>query len=191
MALQQVRTVAQEQKDALLVPSNPAAEAQMVSANATHRMHNPSDLVALASYVSTADNYTKSTVGGKLELITEQIRMLQAQARRVLNDAKRDVELNHAKCNFKRVPGRIYHLYRRTTAAADGEERVDTYFSMLSPDEWGGKNPDEFLESYRLEHDMSWTPYDQTAARDARRNFDASLLGVRPSDASHLSLTMS
>lgn len=190
MAMQQVRTEAQTQKEALLVPSNPSAQAQMVSVNATNRMHSPSDLVALASYVQTADNYTKATVGGKLELISDQIRALQAQARRVLEDAKRDVELNHAKCNFKRVPGRIYHLYRRSTEQADGEERIDTYFSMLSPAEWGGAHPDEFLESYRLEHDMSWTPFAQTAARDARRNFDADLLGVQRSDATQLSLTM-
>lgn len=183
----QVATVAEQQKNELLVPTRASNEAQLVSVAATHRMHNPSDLVQLAAYVSTADTFTKATVGGKLELITDQIRALQAQARRVLEEAKRDVELNHAKCNFKRVPGRLYHLYRRTDAT---EDRVDTYFSMLSPAEWGGSPPDEFIQSYRLEYDMSWTPLEDTAKRDARRQFDADLLGIHKSDASALSLTM-
>lgn len=47
---------------------------------------------------------------GKLQLITEQIKMLQAQARQVLEEGKRDVMLNHARANFQRRPGLIYHL---------------------------------------------------------------------------------
>lgn len=31
------------------------------------------------------------------------------------------------------------------------------FFSMLSPLEWGGKPPNEYVDSYRLEYDMSWT----------------------------------
>ena len=43
------------------------------------------------------------------------------------------------------------------------------YFSMLSPAEWGGRAPHPFEGSYRLEADMSWTPAEEIAERDASR----------------------
>lgn len=52
----------------------------------------------------------------------------------------------------------IYHLYRRS----DGGE----YFSMLSPREWRGQPPHEFIGSYRLENDMSWTPAEEADKPD-------------------------
>ena len=170
-----------EQKSQLLVSSDEESTKQMVSAQAVHRLNDPQDLVALAQYVQTADDFTKATVGGKLELISEQIKALQEQARTVLDDAKRDVELNHAKCNFKRTPGKVYHLFRK---ASDDT----TYFSMLSPQEWGSRTKDTFLGSYRLEYDMSWTPLEKVQARDQRRQFDANLLGVDKQSARSLAL---
>ncbi|EDQ90283.1 uncharacterized protein MONBRDRAFT_3023, partial [Monosiga brevicollis MX1] len=136
----------------------------LASARAVHRMHDPNDLVALAQVVQQADDYTRATVGSKLELITQQIQFLQQQARQVLEEAKKDVSLAHARCNFKRIPNRIYHLYRRTNPDLDGEK----YFSMLSPQEWGDRLQDEHLGSYRLEPDHSWTPIERIAERDAR-----------------------
>ena len=59
------------------------------------------------------DGQTRAMVGGKLSMICEQIRGLQQQARKILDDAKKDIDLNHARCNFNRKPGNIYHLYRR------------------------------------------------------------------------------
>jgi hypothetical protein len=44
----------------------------------------------------------------------------------------------------------VYHLYR------DGNGSL--YFSMLSPEEWGGNPPHGFEGSYRVEVDMSFTP---------------------------------
>lgn len=166
-----IQTVAMEQKNRLLVPSDPSSTNQMVSPSAVHRINDPNDLVSLAQYVQTADDFTRATVGGKLELIAEQIKALQNQAREVLEVAKRDVELNHAKCNFKRIPGKTYHLYRKET---DGT----TYFSMLSPEEWGGRQTDSYIDSYRLEYDMSWTPVANIRQREERRKFDAHLLGL-------------
>lgn len=137
-------------------------------------MNDPMDLVALAKVVETADQFTKACVGSKLELISEQIKMLQAQARSVLEAAQRDVELSHARCNCVRRPGSIYHLYRKSI---DG--RVETYFSMIGPSEWGRPNPDEFIDSFRLEYDMSWTKVDDINARERRRQFDPVLLGLQ------------
>ena len=110
-------------------------------------MHSPSDLIELARVVQAADSHLKAVVGGKLELISEQIKALQEQARQVLVGAKVDLELSHAKCNFQRKPGNTYHLYKKVVGMSDevGEdfEDFETYFSMLSPLEWGGAPPDE------------------------------------------------
>lgn len=46
------------------------------------------------------------------------------QAQRVLEEAKRDADLHHAACNFKKIPGKLYYLYKRPSG--------QTYFSMLS-----------------------------------------------------------
>lgn len=71
--------------------------------------------------------------------------------------AKRDAQLHHAACNFTKVPGHIYHLY---------EKRDGTYyFSMLSPQEWGGNSPHHHIGSYQLEYDHSWTPLEEIEKR--------------------------
>ncbi|MFW6202006.1 MAG: DUF2452 domain-containing protein, partial [Gemmatimonadota bacterium] len=52
----------------------------------------------------------------------------------------------------------VYHLYRKDD---------DTlYFSMLSPDDWGGEPPHAHEGSYRLGADMSWTSTDQLTERE-------------------------
>lgn len=132
--------------------------------------------------VQEADDYTKATVGGKLELIAEQIKALQSQARSILENAERDVQLNHARCNFQRRVGGIYHLYRRTLAG--GETCV--VWSMLSPSDWSGNPPDEFLGSYRFEGDHSWTKFEDIAAREKRRQFDPVMLGVQDSSGASM-----
>ncbi|XP_071449158.1 uncharacterized protein C1orf50 homolog [Hetaerina americana] len=112
----------------------------------------PSDLVELAREIQTADSFVKATACGKLQVIAEQVRFLQSQAQKVLEEAKINYNLHHAACNFRKLPGQLYHLYQRPSG--------QTYFSMLSPQEWGGegKCPHHFLGTFRLEHDMSWTP---------------------------------
>lgn len=126
------------------------------------------DLVDIARELERADQAVNLRVTAKLEVIAEQIRSLQAEARRVLETAQRDHSLHRAQCNFKRIPGQTYHLYRR----ADGT----TYFSMLAPADWRGQPPHAFLGSYRLEPDMSWVPADQPEADDSARRLVARLL---------------
>eukprot|EP00051_Salpingoeca_urceolata_P013502 m.169608 g.169608 ORF g.169608 m.169608 type:complete len:207 (-) comp17810_c0_seq2:224-844(-) len=166
----------QELRKEMLVEPSPTSEATAIMANVhqTRKMYDPTDLVQLAQYVQTADNTTRGVVGGKLQLISQQIQMLQEQARMVLNEAKRDVELNHARCNFQRKAGRIYHLYEKLDVA-----KPFTYWGMLSPEEWGVPRPSErFLGSYRLEFDSSWTPVADIQRRDDSRMLDADLLGL-------------
>lgn len=108
------------------------------------------DLVDTAREIQRADTSIGASVNGKLEVIAHQIRSLQEQARTILGDARRDLDLHRAKCNFTKRVGALYHLYEK----APGQH----YFSMLSVDDWGGSPPHAFVGTYRLEADLTWTP---------------------------------
>ncbi|XP_051843890.1 uncharacterized protein C1orf50 homolog [Antechinus flavipes] len=125
----------------------------------TRRIGNPEDLVELAQQVQKADEFIRANATNKLIVIAEQIRHLQTQARKVLEDAQRDAELHHAACNMVKKPGNIYYLYKRD----NGQQ----YFSILSPKEWGASCPHDFLGAYKLQHDLSWTPFDNIGQQDA------------------------
>jgi hypothetical protein len=125
------------------------------------RLAAPHDLVDMAREIQKADAMLGAVAANQLQLIAEQIRALQEQAREILETTRRDAELHRARCQFQKRPGKIYHLYR------DGAGRL--YFSMLSPEDWKGTPPDPYEGSFRLEADLSWTPVEEIAARDARR----------------------
>lgn len=82
-----------------------------------------------------------------------QIQFLQEQAHNILKDINESQEIHNAACNFCKIPGNIYHLYKRQSG--------QKYLSMLSPNDWGTNVPHEFLGSYRLEMDQTWTPFDK------------------------------
>jgi hypothetical protein len=117
------------------------------------RMAPATELVDLAKEIAEADQMLGNVVHGKLKVIAEQMKVLQQEAKSLLEATARDQQLHRACCNFKRQPGKIYHLYRKNDSTR--------YFSMLSPQEWGGEPPHAFLGSYRLESDMSWTPAEE------------------------------
>lgn len=136
------------------------------------------DLVDVAREIQQADLAIGNVAAGKLRVIAEQIRTLQAQAQAVLEGAQRAAELHRASCRFHKRVGQVYHLYRRVEAAstrdsAPGVLEGERYFSMLSPEDWGAGLKDAYEGSYRLEPDMSWTPADDVHARDAE---DAALM---------------
>lgn len=117
------------------------------------RMAPATELVDMAREIAEADRMLGSVAHGKLKVIAEQMKALQLQARTVLEASARDQQLHRARCNFKRQPGKTYHLYRKADESL--------YFSMLAPAEWGGAPPHPFVGSYRLESDMSWTPVEE------------------------------
>ncbi|XP_054996160.1 uncharacterized protein C1orf50 homolog isoform X1 [Sorex araneus] len=141
----------------------------LVSPYHTHRAGDPLDLVALAEQVQKADEFIRANATNKLTVIAEQIQHLQEQARRVLEDAQRDADLHHAACNIVKKPGNIYYLYKR--------ESGQQYFSIISPKEWGASCPHAFLGAYKLQHDLSWTPYEDIERQDARLGLVHTLLG--------------
>jgi hypothetical protein len=124
----------------------------------------------LAGEVARAEAMLSARTGAKLRVIADQIRALQAEARRVLDDAREEQALTRARCAFKRVPGHTYHLYRNA--------RGERYFSMLSPEDWRGDPPDELLGAYRLEADYAWTPAQRAETADETGALVAQLLGI-------------
>uniref|UniRef100_G3T0B8 Chromosome 1 open reading frame 50 n=1 Tax=Loxodonta africana TaxID=9785 RepID=G3T0B8_LOXAF len=132
----------------------------LVSPYHTHRAGDPLDLVALAQQVQKADEFIRANATNKLTVIAEQIQHLQEQARKILEDARRDADLHHVACNIVKKPGNIYYLYKR--------ESGQQYFSIISPKEWGTSCPHEFLGAYKLQHDLSWTPYEDIEKQDAK-----------------------
>ena len=118
------------------------------------------ELVDLVREVERADEVVGAVVGGQLSVIVEQIRMLQGQARRILERAVESRDLHRVACNFERVPGGVYHLYRRPGG--------ELYFGLLSPEDWGGRPPHCWEGSYRLERDMSWTSVEDIVERDEK-----------------------
>ncbi|XP_004069098.1 uncharacterized protein C1orf50 homolog [Oryzias latipes] len=143
-----------------LVERNPAPSGlELVSSYQTNRVGDPMDLVALAGQVQKGDEFVKANACNKLTVIADQIRYLQEQARKVLEEAKRDADLHHAACNIVKKPGNMYFLYQRPSG--------QKYFSIISPKEWGPSCPHPFLGAFKLQHDMSWTPVDEVDRRDA------------------------
>jgi hypothetical protein len=137
----------------------------------TSRLGAKIELVDLAREIEKADETIGLVVSGKLDVIREQMRALQEQARRLLEEARDASLLHRATCNFKKTPGKVYHLYRR----ASGE----LYFSMLSPEDWQGSPPHAFEGSYRLEADLSFSPIGEGSERERvdARPMIQSLLG--------------
>ncbi|KAG7467857.1 hypothetical protein JOB18_018519 [Solea senegalensis] len=132
---------------------------ELVSSYQTNRVGDPTDLIALASQVQKGDDFIKANACNKLTVIADQIRYLQEQARKVLEEAKRDADLHHAACNIVKKPGNMYYLYERPSG--------QKYFSIISPKEWGTSCPHKFVGGFKLQHDMSWTPVDEVEKRDA------------------------
>ncbi|XP_008303192.1 uncharacterized protein C1orf50 homolog [Stegastes partitus] len=143
----------------LVESSSTPSGLELVSSYQTNRVGDPMDLVALAAQVQKGDDFVKANACNRLTVIADQIKYLQEQARKVLEDAKRDADLHHAACNIVKKPGTMYYLYERPSG--------QKYFSIISPKEWGPGCPHPFVGAFKLQHDMSWTPVDQVERRDA------------------------
>ncbi|XP_058126569.1 uncharacterized protein C1orf50 homolog [Anopheles ziemanni] len=172
-----LETTSKEYQDALskvtLVERNPAPNGTAIVSMYRTGVREADDIVTLAKEIQSADIAVTNNACAKLVMIAEQVRFLQQQAKKILEETQAAQELHHAACNFRKIPGHIYHLYKR----ASGQ----TYFSMLSPDEWGPKGCEhQYLGSYKLEHDQTWTPIEkiekvQENIRWAHRVLDAGL----------------
>ncbi|CAL2031345.1 unnamed protein product [Caenorhabditis brenneri] len=142
-----------------LVQSRSADQRLVTSARQTDKI-DADDLVALANQLSSARQLVKGRACDRLKTIADQMEQLHMAARAVLEDAQRDEELHTVPCNMQKQPGRIYHLYQK-------QGSMEKYFSMLAPNEWGyQEKKEEYLGSYRLEYDRSWTPVGEMDRKD-------------------------
>ncbi|MET0387389.1 MAG: DUF2452 domain-containing protein [Polyangiales bacterium] len=130
------------------------------------------DLIDVAREIQNADSLLGAVAAGKLESIARQIRALQEEAARTLEEAHAAAQLHRASCRFKKIVGHVYHLYRKPNG--------ETYFSLLSPAEWGDAPPHEFQGSYRLEADMRFTPAEAIEAREREWSSLRPLLTLKP-----------
>lgn len=153
-----------------LPSTNEATSALMPTRQTARHKHATSDIVALANQIAHADAAIRHSATGKLSLIHEQIQFLQQQAQKVLDETNTSQRLHAAACNFRKLPGSIYHLYRRDSG--------QLYISMLSPEEWGMGLPHVFQGSYRLEADSSWTPVDRLAEVSQKQAWAGRLLAA-------------
>ncbi len=116
-------------------------------------------LVDLAKEIQQAEQMIHSTSHAKLRIIADQILNLKQQARDILEETQKNQSLHHAECQFKKIPGKTYHLYQK----ANGKQ----YFSMLSPADWNHQPSDDFQGSFILQADMSWKAADKTDEQDS------------------------
>lgn len=128
----------------------------------------PLNLVDIAAQIQKADQVLGCVTTQKLRIIVEQIQALQQKARELLEQAQHSSDLHRVECRFQKRPGHVYHLYRRSEGSL--------YFSMLSPHDWRDHPPDTFAGSFRLEQDMSFTPVQDIARRDAQDDMLRQLL---------------
>ncbi|XP_077385708.1 uncharacterized protein C1orf50 homolog [Festucalex cinctus] len=156
-------------KETLVESSIAPGGVELVNSYQTTRVGDPMDLVALATQLQKGDEFVKANACNKLSVIADQIRYLQEQARKVLEEAKRDADLHLAACNMVKKPGNMYYLYKRPSG--------QKYFSIISPKEWGPNCPHLFVGAFKLQHDMSWTPEDDVQKRDTEIAITYKLLG--------------
>ncbi|KXJ80580.1 hypothetical protein RP20_CCG024355 [Aedes albopictus] len=133
-----------------LVERNPCPNGTQIVSLYRSGRREAEDIVNLAKEIQSAEIQVKNNACARLLVIAEQVKFLQEQARKILEETQTAQDLHQAACNFKKIPGHIYHLYKRDSG--------QTYFSMLSPEEWGpGGCAHTYQGSYRLEHDQTWT----------------------------------
>ncbi|XP_062545848.1 uncharacterized protein C1orf50 homolog isoform X4 [Armigeres subalbatus] len=133
-----------------LVERNPCPNGTQIVSLYRSGRREAEDIVALAREIQSAEIQVKNNACAKLLVIAEQVKFLQEQARKILEETQSAQDLHNAACNFKKIPGHVYHLYKRDSG--------QTYFSMLSPEEWGPNGcVHSYQGSYRLEHDQTWT----------------------------------
>jgi len=146
------------QKEVNLVPRDSAPRDLVLVDSDRVGKKNQFDLVELAAQVQKADQFTRAVAGSKLTVIAEQVRFLQEQAKKVLEEARLSALIHKTACNFKKVPGKKYYVYKQR------KNPEDEMISMISPEEWGPGGP-EYVAGYRLEFDMSWTPLEDCERR--------------------------
>lgn len=84
----------------------------------------------------------------QLDQIRQQIELLAQQAKAIQNRVAISEQIYLSDMNFEPVMGKAYHLYKKK----DGSYLL----SMISPAEWGKRQPYEFIATVKLMADHTW-----------------------------------
>ena len=81
---------------------------------------------------------------GQLMIIAEQIHNLQKKAEQIINNSNINTHLHSLEMYAKKIPGKIYYHYKNSEKE---------YLSIISPEEWGYREDEIFLNKYIYELD--------------------------------------
>lgn len=135
--------------------NEPVVENKNSLAYPTRTLDPPITIVEQAREIEKAQEAIKNTVNTKLDVIVKQIRSLQEEAQRIVDEAKENIELHKVSCNFEKRPGETIYLYEK-------ESNNTLYFSRLSPEDWGERPPNRYLGSYKMDYDRSFKRIETT-----------------------------
>jgi hypothetical protein len=79
----------------------------------------------------------------KLKILFKQMENIKKEINEVVKESLETEKLENIKCNFKKIPGKNYFLYRN--------QECELFFSILSPKEWKSKNI--FINEYFYDYD--------------------------------------
>ncbi|CAH8461447.1 unnamed protein product [Schistosoma turkestanicum] len=136
----------------------------------SRKLLDPNSLVELAHYVESASSFVSANACSQLRLIVEEMQHLKSQARAILQNAHRDIQLHKLPCNFLKKPGNVYYVYEKSDSSQ--------YFSLLSPTEWDGC-PHKYIGAYKLLPDMSWISKDDLDTYESNQNAALQMINKR------------
>lgn len=91
-----------------------------------------------------------STVA-KLEILYRQMEFLKSEIQRVIDESSMSSLLNNATMKCVKCPNTTYHLYKKN-------HNQEYYLSKLHPIELKDLLKDEFIGSFLLKDDYTWSP---------------------------------
>ena len=103
---------------------------------------------APAIEVQNMQTWKKSSVHKFNKSFKNKVDIIKDQYAELVKEFKENDKLYNAKISFEPVIGEIYHLYLN--------KKGDSFISLIDPEDWNN----EFLGSYKLNHDHCWEKVD-------------------------------
>lgn len=114
------------------------------------------NLLAISNYSDLDKNKVIQSIQrninnyGKLKTLFRQLQFIKNEINEVLQESIISSELDKVKCNFKKIPGNHYYLYKN--------KKNDMLFSLISPKEWDKYQC--YLGEYLYDYDLTFNKID-------------------------------